>query len=154
MILIRTQAADAAAEAKQLSQLGLASITVQDPESLGALRVALADLRGRDDVDPARIGVIAEGPGAALAAKLLAREPVITAAVLGNAPAEAGAPLSTLQGARVLLQRGIDTGKATEAVAQRLVTKAPVGTLLYQHPSLRDTAATRERDDWLRDELS
>ncbi|HET9025630.1 MAG TPA: hypothetical protein VFN64_13725 [Burkholderiaceae bacterium] len=159
-------------EAGRLAQLGVASIVVEGPaaapknarafdDAVTAVRLALAKLRKRPDVDPERIGFIGEGVGAHVGAVVLGHEKgAVPAAVLANiggevVPSRVYAPARWLEranGTHLLFQRDSAKRAMTQAEIRRLLLAAPPGTIMQQYKRLGANAQVA-RDGWIKSQL-
>ena len=165
--------ADAEAEAKKLSKLGLVAVVVQSPASapksvrgfeaaVAEVQRTVARLRKRSGVDPERIGLIGEGLGAHVGAVAAGRDPgLISAAALagigsGALPSRKLAPerwLGRATDARILFQRDLADSSVDLEEIRRLVLAAPPGTLMQQYDGL-GSAAQAARDEWIHGRLT
>ena len=172
VVLLPDTGKHGAAEAKQLSKLGMETLVVNGPASAPRQRAAfeaavadvqraIASLKRRPSVDPNRIGMIGEGVGAHVGAVVAGRDPgLISAAVLADiggvvVPSKKYAPapwLARAAGIRVLLQRDLGARAMSEEELAKLIDVAPPGTVMEQYDDL-GIAAQRARDRWLEDQL-
>ena len=143
--------ADEGSEARALAKVGIASLTLDGPPTAKAIRSALAQLRGRSDVDPLRLGLVGLGASAGPVAQALRREPSLAAVVLANPGAAATEPVSHLSGP-VLVQHGGPAASGT-ADLKALLSAAPPGSVAMQYRQL-DGRAQADRDRWLRGALA
>jgi dienelactone hydrolase len=115
-----------------------AAATIEDLAADGG--AALAFLRGRDDIDPARLGVLGHSEGGLLAAMLAADDPGIAFVVGLAAPAIDGVSLIVAQSEAVPRSNGVPEAEIELAVsfAERALPLARDGDKAGLEQALRD----------------
>lgn len=89
---------------------------------------SVAFLRGRDDIDPARIGLVGHSEGGMIAPMVAAEDHALAGIVLLAGPGITGKELLIAQSRAVLEARGADAGMVDTAVAQQTKVMEAIAT--------------------------